>query len=112
MARLRTVPPRISAVSTRIKSVTPGSWRGTETSSTKRGYGYRWQKYRASFLEAHPLCVMCEAQGRVVAASVVDHITPHRGDHRLFWDPKNHQPLCKPCHDGAKQRLERGASRA
>ena len=109
MARLRTVPSRLSAVSTRLRSVTPGSWRGADTSSTKRGYGYRWQQYRVRFLDAHPLCVMCQSSGLVVAASVVDHITPHRGDHRLFWDPKNHQALCKACHDGAKQRLERAS---
>ncbi|MBK9704528.1 MAG: HNH endonuclease [Betaproteobacteria bacterium] len=51
---------------------------------------------------------MCEAAGRLTAASVVDHVVPHRGDQALFWDVGNWQPLCKPCHDGAKQSLERG----
>lgn len=51
---------------------------------------------------------MCEAQGRIVAATVVDHIVaiadaPHR---RL--DETNLQALCKPCHDSVKQREERG----
>ncbi|WP_336801465.1 HNH endonuclease [Kaistia sp. MMO-174] len=41
-----------------------------------------------------------------------DHITPHRGDPRLFWDPSNLQTLCKPCHDRDKQRLEATADRA
>ena len=27
------------------------------------------------------------------------HIRPHRGDPVLFWDEKNWQSLCKPCHD-------------
>ena len=27
-----------------------------------------------------------EAQGRVVPATVVDHVVPHRGDQKLFWD--------------------------
>jgi 5-methylcytosine-specific restriction enzyme A len=40
-------------------------------------------------------------------ATVVDHIEPHRGDTGRFWDKANHQPLCKPCHDGAKQSEER-----
>jgi 5-methylcytosine-specific restriction protein A len=35
----------------------------------------------------------------VVAATVVDHVVPHRGDQRLFWDPGNWAPSCKPCHD-------------
>jgi 5-methylcytosine-specific restriction endonuclease McrA len=51
---------------------------------------------------------MCEAAGLTVAATVVDHITPHKGDAALFWDPANWQPLCKRCHDSTKQRLEKG----
>jgi 5-methylcytosine-specific restriction protein A len=70
--------------------------RGTAAS---RGYSSRWQRYRITFLQAHPVCVRCGEAGRVEAATVVDHITPHRGDYRLMWDPANHQALCKPCHD-------------
>ena len=36
---------------------------------------------------------------KLTPATVVDHIIPHRGDKRLFWDEKNWQPLCKDCHD-------------
>lgn len=32
-------------------------------------------------------------------AEVVDHIVPHRGDGKLFWDEGNWQALCKNCHD-------------
>jgi hypothetical protein len=42
---------------------------------------------------------MCEAEGKLTPATVVDHIVPHRGDRRLFWDKTNWQPLCKRCHD-------------
>lgn len=72
--------------------------------STQRGYGGAWEKARKGFLAKHPFCRSC---GRF--ASVVDHIIPHRGDRRLFWDRNNWQPLCTPCHSGAKQRLERRA---
>lgn len=68
-------------------------------SSTARGYGYRWQQYRKQFLSVHPLCVQCQVDGRVTGATVVDHITPHKGNQTLFWGPSNHQSLCKPCHD-------------
>lgn len=34
-----------------------------------------------------------------MAATVVDHIIPHRGDQKLFWDRSNWQALCKSCHD-------------
>lgn len=49
--------------------------------------------------EAHPLCVQCAKQGKYVRATVVDHIIPHRGDQKLFWDQNNWQALCKSCHD-------------
>jgi 5-methylcytosine-specific restriction protein A len=68
-------------------------------SAGKRGYGSRWQKQSKLFLQSHPLCVSCLAQGRYTRATVVDHSIPHRGDPALFWDRKNWQPLCKPCHD-------------
>ena len=67
--------------------------------AAKRGYNRRWQKARKSYLEAHPLCVQCAKQGKYVRATVVDHIVPHRGDQKLFWDQNNWQPLCKSCHD-------------
>jgi 5-methylcytosine-specific restriction endonuclease McrA len=51
---------------------------------------------------------MCQANGKVTAASVVDHIIPHRGDDALFWDLSNWQALCKPHHDIDKQRIEHG----
>ena len=30
---------------------------------------------------------------------LLDHIIPHRGDQRLFWDQTNWESLCKGCHD-------------
>lgn len=65
----------------------------------KRGYGSRWQKARIRYLRMYPLCAECLRQGKAVEATVVDHIVPHRGDQRLFWDESNWQSLCKPCHD-------------
>lgn len=64
-----------------------------------RGYGREWQKARKFFLKRHPWCIRCKEKGRLVPATVVDHIKPHRGDPDLFWDEKNWQPLCKSCHD-------------
>ena len=87
--------------------MTKSSWRNGKT-STQRGYGYRWQKARKTFLERNPLCAMCEAEGRVTPAGVVDHVRPHKGDQALFWDTSNWQALCAPCHDVHKQRDERG----
>jgi len=69
-------------------------------SANERGYGAAWQRARADFLKSHPLCSRCQANGRIVSATVVDHIIPHKGDDRLFWDSENNwQPLCQRCHN-------------
>ena len=68
-------------------------------STKEKGYGRRWQKARGAFLKTHPLCVKCQSEGKLVPATVVDHIVPHRGDPHLFWDEGNWQSLCKSCHD-------------
>jgi 5-methylcytosine-specific restriction protein A len=71
-------------------------------------YNYRWQQARAGYLRKHPLCVRCQrVDKRAVAATVVDHIMPHRGDMVLFWNKANWQSLCSNCHNGYKQRLEK-----
>ena len=67
--------------------------------TAERGYGSRWQKARLRFLRAHPLCAVCWKEGKATPATVVDHIVPHRGDPKLFWDEANWQPLCKHHHD-------------
>ena len=70
-------------------------------SAHSRGYDRRWRAYRLTFLAAHPLCVECAAQSDplLTPATIVDHIVPHAGNMDLFWDERNHQALCKPCHD-------------
>jgi len=65
-------------------------------SSAKRGYGARWRRYRIRYLMEHPLCINFEECHNV--ATVVDHIVlVSQGG--SFWDPDNHQPMCKQCHD-------------
>lgn len=49
-------------------------------------------------------------RGQFVAATVVDHITPHKGDSALFWDKANWQSLCKRCHDSVKQAEEKSGT--
>lgn len=74
---------------TRVPTMQAGSWRTSQQTAAQRGYGYKWQQARAQYLCEHPLCVMCEAAGQVEAATMVDHITPHRGDKSLFWRRSN-----------------------
>jgi hypothetical protein len=49
---------------------------------------------RARFqLQPEPLCVMCLAEGEVVAARIADHIEPHHNDPIKVWNGKL-QSLC------------------
>ena len=70
--------------------------RGT---AAQRGYDGRWRKYRKGFLADNPFCVECLKYDRLTAATVIDHVTPHKGDQELFWDLDNHQALCEQCHN-------------
>lgn len=81
-------------------------------SSSERGYTGAWQRARAGFLRAHPLCAEHKRQGEIVPASVVDHIVPHKGDKALFWDRNNWQSLCKTCHDRKTATEDGGFGRA
>lgn len=65
-----------------------------------------WKKLRRQQLSSQPLCKYCEMQGRVEAATVADHIKPHKGDEILFYNPSNLQSMCKEHHDSTKQREE------
>jgi 5-methylcytosine-specific restriction protein A len=57
----------------------------------------RWQQVRAQQLRNEPLCRDCASRQLVTVATDVDHITPHRGDERLFWYGAL-QSLCHSCH--------------
>ena len=67
--------------------------------AAERGYGAKWQRERRKFLESNPFCVKCYEEGHITMATVVDHIVPHRGDQKLFWDRSNWQPLCEHHHN-------------
>ena len=106
-ARLETLKPKLQMLDTRrVPTMAAGSWRTEGMTSTQRGYGYKWQKAREGFLRSHPLCVMCEEQGRVTIATVVNHKIPHQGDQKLFWDRNNWESLCKRHHDSDAQKQD------
>lgn len=66
-----------------------------------------WRARRMHQLSAEPLCAFCRSAGLTTAATIADHIVPHRGDPDLFWRG-DLQSLCKLHHDSAKQREEKG----
>lgn len=68
-------------------------------SAASRGYNSKWAAARKDFLFLNPLCAECLKTNLLTSATVVDHIIPHRGDMKVFWDRGNWQALCKICHD-------------
>jgi 5-methylcytosine-specific restriction enzyme A len=107
--RLTMLKPRLTRLETnRVPTLRAGGWRTSTTTTAERGYGAKWQRARENYLYLHPLCVMCEAEGRVTAATVVDHKDPHRGNQTIFWDESRWQSLCAPHHSSDKQRIENG----
>ncbi len=88
-AKTLSVQPKIEADIVRI---------GQRENSNKRGYGWRWQKYRIGFLKKNPLCVHCKENDVITTATDVDHKIPAKPSEPLFWDKSNHQGLCHSCH--------------
>lgn len=76
-------------------------------SASRRLYGAAWDKAAKAHLDASPLCRYCELRDQVVAASLVDHFWPHRGDRVLFWRRAFWVSSCASCHSGMKQAVER-----
>lgn len=85
--------------------------RKRQAKTDARGYGSDWQQLRTAFLSVYPLCVACWVQGKVIAATQVDHIIPFTDKHdgrRLDWD--NLQSLCTACHAGPKAAIQAHAN--
>ena len=68
----------------------------------------RWRRLRADQLRTEPLCAECLREGRLTDATECDHIIPHKGDKRLFFDRKNLQSLCKKHHSAKTAREDGG----
>jgi 5-methylcytosine-specific restriction protein A len=74
-------------------------------------YGRKeWKARRAAQLTTEPYCKRCQINGRIVLATVANHIIAHRGDWELFIGGAL-ESLCKRCHDRDVQAEERAAAR-
>jgi 5-methylcytosine-specific restriction protein A len=85
-------------------------------SAAKRGYDWKWRNEDETgaadhWLAEHPLCAECHWYGHVVAATLVDHKLPHKGNRELFWDQENWQSLCGRCHNKKTQREQRSMNK-
>jgi len=62
----------------------------------------RWRHMAKAQLRKEPLCCMCSNNGRIVPATVADHVNPHRGNQNQFWFGKL-QSLCASHHNTTKK---------
>ena len=70
----------------------------------------RWRALRIAILTRDMFTCQWPGCGFMTADMsllVVDHKRQHHGDEILFWDERNLQCLCAPCHNSRKQRTER-----
>jgi 5-methylcytosine-specific restriction protein A len=73
------------------------------------GYPYntqRWKRVRLLHLKGSPFCLDCYAAGRLVLASVVDHVVPISAGGPAFPGPDGLRSLCPSCHS---QKTARGS---
>lgn len=114
MARLRSLGQRVDTLMPKLRRLEldhDEARRGTEArqwynSAEWRSVpsGLRWRcLLRDRFTCQWPGCGRIEPDASKLVA---DHVAPHRGNRRLFFDLGNLQTLCKPCHDTHKQRAE------
>ena len=52
-------------------------------------------------------CICLSGRPTHPRAATIDHLTPHKGDEALFYDPENLWLVCKQCHDGPCAEIER-----
>ena len=69
-----------------------------------------WKSIRRHRLAEEPRCRQCAIEGRIVAASHVDHIEPHLGQWLLFFKYENTQSLCAHHHHRLNHTEKRGNS--
>lgn len=83
------------------------------TAAGRKAYAYlykrkKWRQLRQAVLDKEPFCRYCKREDKLKLAEVVDHIKPHKGDMRLFYQRSNLAPCCYSCHNSRKQQFERG----
>lgn len=89
---------RDAEIEAKAKAARDARRRQVRGTTAQRGYGGRWQTLRRRFILQHPYCQECLKQGKLVEATDVDHIVPHRGCAKLLFDEANLQSLCHECH--------------
>jgi hypothetical protein len=79
--------------------------RAAKAAAVDKYLDQRWQARAREFLEANPFCLGCKTIGRTTKATVADHIVPVSRSSEDFLSAQL-QPLCYPCHNSIKRKLE------
>lgn len=118
MARLPTLKPQLKAAQPRLSAPkdeagrnrfrdanTPGrgmmasrKWRGDDNGVG----GLRWHILKRDLFTCR-ICKRVHSDTRHLEA---DHIVPHKGDAKLFWDAANLWCVCGSCHATVCQAIE------
>lgn len=116
MGRLSNLKPRFGALAPRV--TTRADAQGHRPGEVRDWYkSPEWQALRIRTFERDLYTCQLEGCGVLcvpgdpVTPPIADHKIPHRGDRKLFFAEDNVWTLCKPCHDGPKQRAEAAARR-
>lgn len=113
MGKLSSMPGRLGALPGRLSFRRDDQGHDVTVEPWRRWFNTaRWKRLRLKVFERDLFTCQCGC-GVIepdTSKLVGDHIIPHRGDPRLFWDDGNVQTLRKsPCHDEKKQREEYAA---
>jgi hypothetical protein len=72
-------------------------------SAAARGYDSRWARFARTYKRVHPLCVVCELEGRTKLTDVPHHLEPVASGGELYPGDEGLLPVCNRCH----QRVEK-----
>lgn len=115
MPKLTTLKPRLKPMGPRLHSARQvRDTRYSPDAQVRSWYkSARWQALREQVLVRD--LYTCRQTGVLLIGKhpapnspVVDHVVPHKGDERLFWDINNLQAVSKEYHDGEKRSQEQG----
>lgn len=116
MGRLSQPPARLSAAPATVARASDPRPKAPAAAGNPLKHLYRtarWSQLRLRIFERDGFRCRWPGCGRMTGKTselVCDHVRPHLGDERLFWDEANLQTLCKsPCHDKHKQAAEQAA---
>lgn len=118
MGKLKAIQPRLKPIGSRLKPAMTREeseqqrYRERERSQHWRKWYHstEWKKLRLRVLVRDLFtCQMCKRIEPNTSKLVGDHKQQHHGDRAMFFNEANVWCICKPCHDGEKQRMERRA---